>query len=593
MASTDTRSGFRLPWSSDRSHDDAAQEPDVEATREPVPSESESSDLAWPETDLHARLGIKGSEPRPPEPVSPDSPNDEEPPMVDQQSAPGSPAAPPRKPSKLMADLSAAIRSTAEAARDQALSQVDADVRQVVETIREASTQGATELRQQSDEDIAGIRDWSKAEIARIREETDQKITNRKAALEDELADHAASVDRRVEEVQAEVARYQADMEAYLESLRNEDDPARLATFAESMPDSPSFDAWLPAKVDEEAGDEPAGEAQAIDAEAEAEVIEPEAEAGTNAQGEAVAEAETETEVAEPDAAAGTDAEGGAVAETEAETEGAAVAVAVAVADEAVADEAVADEAVADEAPEAVADEAASRPSPSGISWGDTAGDWTTRKAEGEEDPTVPRWAAGETPEGFPATDEAGDPVDRGAIMAALEAAAEAVVAAEAAADSADQAEAAADVAETAVELVRGRGHGDEPLDPEAQAALDARVDAGGFETETFTGRLASLLPGHAGGAADGEPQTTQVIVAGLVSVASIASFKRHLGRVAGVTGVAVASGPDGEFVFNVTNTPDVAFRDVIPTMPGFAARVTSVGDGIVRVTARDPETEG
>ena len=112
----------------------------------------------------------------------------------------------------------------------------------------------------------------------------------------------------------------------------------------------------------------------------------------------------------------------------------------------------------------------------------------------GEDD--VPRWTEGEAPEGFPSGSEGGDPVDRGAIMAALEAAAEAVVAAEAAADSADQAEAAADVAETAAELVVGRNSAEDgTLDPEAQAALDARVDAGGFE-ESYTDRLAHLLPG-------------------------------------------------------------------------------------------------
>jgi hypothetical protein len=94
------------------------------------------------------------------------------------------------------------------------------------------------------------------------------------------------------------------------------------------------------------------------------------------------------------------------------------------------------------------------------------------------------------------------------------------------------------------------------------------------------------------GGDADGEPRTTQVVVSGLVSVASIASFKRHLGRLTGVTAVAVASGPDGEFVFNVNHRPDVSFRDAVPTMPGFAARVTSSADGVVQVTARDPEAE-
>ena len=86
---------------------------------------------------------------------------------------------------------------------------------------------------------------------------------------------------------------------------------------------------------------------------------------------------------------------------------------------------------------------------------------------------------------------------------------------------------------------------------------------------------------------------TTQVVVVGLVSVASIASFKRHLGRLPGVQAVAVASGPEGEFVFNVTHRADVSFRDAIPTMPGFAARVTGSGDGVVNVTARDPEAEG
>ena len=206
----------------------------------------------------------------------------------------------------------------------------------------------------------------------------------------------------------------------------------------------------------------------------------------------------------------------------------------------------------------------------------------------------VPRWAAGDVPDGFPTGEgeEAGDPVDRGAIMAALEAAAEAVVAAEAAADSAETAEAAADVAETAAELLVGRQADELDYDPEAAAAMAARVDAGGYETETFSERLASLMPGHGEGEAGDEPRTTQVVVSGLVSVASIASFKRHLGRLPGVQAVAVASGPEGEFVFNVTHRADLSFRDVIPTMPGFAARVTGSGDGTLQVAARDPEAE-
>jgi hypothetical protein len=173
----------------------------------------------------------------------------------------------------------------------------------------------------------------------------------------------------------------------------------------------------------------------------------------------------------------------------------------------------------------------------------------------------------------------AGDPVDRGALLAALEAAA---------AESTDEAEAS----ETAAELLTGRVDPDEDMDPAAAAAMSARMDAGGFE-ESFADRLAFLMPSHGEADADGEPRTTQVIVSGLVSVASIASFKRHLGRLPGVQGVAVASGPAGEFVFTVTHRPDVSFRDAVPTMPGFAARVTNTADGVVHVTARDPEAEG
>jgi len=137
-----------------------------------------------------------------------------------------------------------------------------------------------------------------------------------------------------------------------------------------------------------------------------------------------------------------------------------------------------------------------------------------------------------------------------------------------------------------------GRGAGEDDFDPEADAAMSARVDAGGYETESFADRLASLMTRGGEGAIDDEPRTTQIVVSGLVSVASIASFKRHLGRLPGAQAVTVSSGPEGEFVFNLTHRADVSFRDSIPTMPGFAARVTSTGDGVVNVTARDPETE-
>jgi len=77
------------------------------------------------------------------------------------------------------------------------------------------------------------------------------------------------------------------------------------------------------------------------------------------------------------------------------------------------------------------------------------------------------------------------------------------------------------------------------------------------------------------------------------VSVASIASFKRHLGRLEGVQSVGVTSGPEGEFIFTVAHGRGLAIRDSVPTLPGFQARVTGSEDGVVQVSAHDPEAEG
>jgi hypothetical protein len=35
-----------------------------------------------------------------------------------------------------------------------------------------------------------------------------------------------------------------------------------------------------------------------------------------------------------------------------------------------------------------------------------------------------------------------------------------------------------------------------------------------------------------------------------------------------------------------------IDLREVVPALPGFTARVSSAGDGIVNVTAHDPEAD-
>jgi hypothetical protein len=160
-------------------------------------------------------------------------------------------------------------------------------------------------------------------------------------------------------------------------------------------------------------------------------------------------------------------------------------------------------------------------------------------------------------------------------------------------------ADAAADVAPANEPRLSVFGGGADFAAAEAEAAAavgasDMTQEIPTIADDALAARLAGLVPGlsaDAAPAASGEAMTTQIVVTGLVSVASIASFKRHLGRVPGVQSVGVSSGPDGEFIFAAHHGPDVVLRDAIPGLPGFKARVTGEKDSTVEVTAHDPES--
>ncbi len=125
-----------------------------------------------------------------------------------------------------------------------------------------------------------------------------------------------------------------------------------------------------------------------------------------------------------------------------------------------------------------------------------------------------------------------------------------------------------------------------EATESDADTGADHEIDA--MSEATIAARLGDI----SSNGRTAPESTTSVVVIGLVSVASVAAFKRTLGKVTGVRSVGVSSGPEGEFVFKTAHDADVALKDVIPTLPGFGARVVAAGDGVVNVSARDPESE-
>jgi hypothetical protein len=539
MATTDARTGFRLPWSSDRTSDAATDPSNATAVTETAETEAETPAADAPESTVTGADESAAPEQAPEataeavdvEPAA-DSAAEAaveteaapDPVVMTEPSAPAK-ASPPKKPNKFLADLAKAMQGAAEEARARAMTQLQADAKVHIETIHGRSATDAANLRRNADDDVAAIRDWSKAEIARIREETEHRITDRKSRLEVEIEEAAAVIEREVEAVQSTVTAFETEMASFFERLLGEEEPTRFAAMAESIPEPPTFED-LSSVVAELAAAREAAAAEAGTTDVSAAVS---AEPDTTPDTVAVAEAATET----------TDDSTATTGSVEADAS-------------------------------AGSDEAAA----------DTTGD-------------APFTAIADAV-------HSNGTVDREAAFAAIQAAA----------DAAEEAETGTVDHDPTSELIGTDDTTSTPdFDPrlaalgitpdfeaaEAEALADAdSADAEEIpviEDDALAARIAGLVPAADENTA-AETASTQVVVVGLVSVASIASFKRHLGRVAGVQSVGVSSGPEGEFIFAVTHAPDAVLRDAIPSLPTFQARVASASDGVINVTAHDPESD-
>jgi hypothetical protein len=557
MATTDSRTGFRLPWSTDRAASrettaepaesvpgeaatatdpgappapESAQTTIQDAAGDAVPGqEEEPVTILAPDAashplqgELHADEAVRPTEGGPTAETGLPAPADSHAP-ADRPST----SAPARRPTKFLADLTRAMQAAAEQARTATLEQFRADGTTVIEQIHGRSATGATELRRRADDDVASIKEWSKAEIARIREETEQRISARREQLEGQLERHAALVEHEIERVRGSITAFESEMGSFFDDLQREEDPALFAARAASLPEAPSFgdfdDDALAALLREPGigTPEPAPE-PSIEASVEVDQTAPVAEAGpfdreaAMAAIQAAAEAAASLEAAELAEVATT----GEVAVSDAESPA-----------ESPEAEAVAE--VQPEAPQDAEPEAATEVETNAVEPAEVAAD-APSAPEAEASPASPD-------------------VDPRLAMLGL---------------TSDFAVAEAEAAEAAA------------------AEVDDIPEIGG---DALAARLAGLVPNEAPGAS-AETVTTQVMTTGLVSVASIASFKRHLGRLAGVAHVGVSSGPDGEFVFAVEHDAATSLRDLIPTIPGFAARVVGSGDGVVQVSAQDPQ---
>ena len=228
MAQTDTRPGFRLPWTAEHGAHTEQAEPMASETADATSAQAPDAEAPAEGSTVADQSTADEASTLPQEPETSD--------MIDATATTST-----RRPTKFMAELSRAMQTAVETSRDETMARLAADAKTVVEEIHAASAGEAAELRRNADDDVAAVREWSKAEIARIREETEARIALRKTALDGEMDQHGLVVESRVQQVGATVAAFEAEMAAFFERLSTEQDPTRIAAMAERMPEPPDL----------------------------------------------------------------------------------------------------------------------------------------------------------------------------------------------------------------------------------------------------------------------------------------------------------------------------------------------------------------
>src|SRR5579862_5053999 len=536
--------------------------PAVEAPAGPAAptAQAASAAMAWPDVDR------RGS----PTPVSSDAP----PPPI-RVIGDGAAA---RRTNPLVAGLVKAMRDAARTARDETTARMRADATTRVDQIRAESVAAGVALKKQADEDVAGIREWSKSEMARIKAETESRITARRADLVKQTQAQAADAMQYMDEVRSSIAAFETEMERFFDMLLAEEDPARLATLAERLPEPPSFArhagsaTTTPRHAARPRAAQPRGARPA--APAPRRKVVPAAASARAPEAAPDLAVEPEPRLA-PAAAAAAEAE--AIAGLDEEL----AAFSSALGRLAAPDLPAADEPDhVDAAPEPAAEsEAATDPA-------DTDGHAAVAFESRDDTEALAAWTAALAAMRTARPELDGAPVDALTPTAP---------AADAPAVAAEPERELRGIAEDEIELDFSAPAGslmammaDAPrINSPDDLTPEERIALLGFD-ELPPDENPEPAPEAAPAATSG---VTRVVVTGLTSVAGISAFKTALARVGGVESVSVTSGHDGAFVFSVVHAIATDLRAAVPGFPGFGASMTNDEGSVLDYSVTEPAT--
>ncbi|MEO8229067.1 MAG: hypothetical protein ABI628_04810 [Chloroflexota bacterium] len=142
---------------------------------------------------------------------------------------------------EFLAELVQSMQAAMSSAHQQVVEEMDLRRTAQIDARRELAARADGRSREHAEQEFATIDQWVETETRRIRLEGDARLTARRAELDSSIAASQAEVERFVEEVDTAIANHRATIDAFLDRIAAERDPATIARLVDRLPPPPSL----------------------------------------------------------------------------------------------------------------------------------------------------------------------------------------------------------------------------------------------------------------------------------------------------------------------------------------------------------------
>ena len=143
---------------------------------------------------------------------------------------------------EFLAELVQSMQAAMSLAHQQVVEEMDRRRTAQIDARRELAARADGRSQEHAEQEFATIDQWVETETRRIRLGGDARLTARRAELDRSIAASRAEVERFIEEVDTAIANHRATIDAFLDRIAAERDPATIARLVDRLPPPPALD---------------------------------------------------------------------------------------------------------------------------------------------------------------------------------------------------------------------------------------------------------------------------------------------------------------------------------------------------------------